>query len=132
GLWRRSLDEDRGIPAENPLLRSFGKRERPQPFDLLAYARNSRRRPVRPEDDLVRDFFESREPFQQSLRRDARDLQVEVPMASKQVERSVAPERSPAMSHWNREIGEILCDIVEGHRVPEFRSRAGKDRGPSV
>src|SRR5437899_10201521 len=77
GPWRRSLDEDRGILAENPLLRSFGKRERPQPFDLLAYARNSRRRPVRPEDDLVRDFFESREPFQQSLRRDARDVQVE-------------------------------------------------------
>src|SRR6266581_6353691 len=91
GPWRRSLDEDRGIPAENPLLRSFGKRKGPQPFDFLAYTRNSRCRPVRPEDDFVRDIFESREPFQQSLRWNARDVQVEVPMASKQVERRVAP-----------------------------------------
>src|SRR5207244_11088853 len=94
GLWRLSSDEVCGILGQDPFLRSFGQREGPQSVDLLADAGNAGRRPVRPEDDLVRDLFESGEPFQQSLRRDARDVQVEISMAAKHVERRVARERS--------------------------------------
>src|SRR5467141_3447472 len=93
------LDESYGIRTQDPFLRPPRQGERPHPFDFLEDTGDPGAWPVGSEHDLAGDFLESREPLQESLGRDARDVEVQLRMAAEQVEGRVAPKRSAAMRH---------------------------------
>src|SRR5689334_18571696 len=79
----RRPDLQRGL-AEDLLLHRRGQGEFLELVQVLLDVRNAGAGPVRPEQRLVRDLFQSREVLQQYFGRDAADVKMHVAMAAQQ------------------------------------------------
>ena len=53
-------------------------------------------------------------------------------MPAEEVERGLAPERAAPMGHEDREIGEVLGDVIEVHGVSELGPRTREHGGAGV
>src|SRR5450631_4095058 len=86
-----------GRPAHNLLPRLLAQRQCTEIVEVLLYLRNAGPRPVRPEQCLIRNFFQPRKVAEQRLRWNAADIQKHIRMPPQQEKRRVHPERTAAM-----------------------------------
>src|SRR5580658_4701311 len=135
GFWqqRRLLGSESSRPdtqrclAQDLLLKSFIQWQRPEFIKILLNVRHPRTRPIRTEQSLVRNLFETRKILEQALGRDPADVEIHVGMAANEKECGLHPERTPPMRQQDPELGKIDSDVVDIHRIAVLISCSRKD-----
>src|SRR3972149_2635039 len=84
-----------GVRDEDLLPQLLREHQLLDPVQVLLEARPPGAGPVAPEEDLVLDLLEPREVPEEPVRRDARDVDVQVPVGAGGGERPLAPPRGP-------------------------------------
>ena len=108
----------RVVPQNLPLHRFRAEPERAKVVDVLLHRDHAGRRPVGPPQRFVREIGEPRHVLQQRLRRNARQLEVNVAMPPRQEDRGLAVERPAGVREDDRQ--------ASGSRSP--RRRSASDR----
>src|SRR3990172_719264 len=129
---RSRAEHPRRVPPQEAVAHGGGQGEVPEPLQVLPHPRHPRPRPVRAEEELLRDLGQPGEVPEDMLRRDAGEVDPHVLVAAGEEERGVAPQRPPAMGEDDLEIGEVHRHVVDEHRVAEARARPREDARPGV
>ena len=102
------------------------KRQRTKFLEVLLDVGDAGAGPIRAEQRLLRDLFQAREIFQQRLRRDAADVEINIGMSPHEKERRVHPERAAAVGQQNFQLGKIHRNIVDINRIAILVAAPGK------
>src|SRR5581483_7174128 len=120
------------VGLEDLTLDRIGKTESAEVVEVLLDVGNAGPGPVRAEESLCRDLLEAGKIFEESLGRDAADVEINVAVAADEEKRGVHPQGAAAVGEQDFELGKIHGNIVNVDGIAEFVARTGKNRSAGV
>src|SRR5262249_21911719 len=132
-ITRRSITDYPGgiVPKDSP-FRPFGERQRAERFDVLLHRRDAGAGVVGPPQTFIGELFQPRKILEQLLRRNPREIQMDIGVAAGEKDGGLHVERSARVREDQPQAREVHGHVVGRHRIGEPVSRARKDRSARV